>query len=368
MTLVNSNTMPKRLPPGCIEDVDRHGNVRIYYRAKGRPKARIRGTPWTREFMEALEVAKGEPLPKKQSGITTGTWRWLCTKYFAECADFKRLDPRTQHVRRAILEATFDEPISPDSSKLFRDFPLSLMTPDAVEVLRDRKLKTPEAANGRVKAMRQVFKFGMKKKWPNGVPYVRTNPARDVAYFKTGSTGFHTWTMDEVRQFESHHAIGTKALLALALLLFTGQRRSDVIRLGRQHLRNGKVTFNVHKGRNRKPKRLTLPVLPTLQSIIDASPCGALNFLVNELRRPFTDAGFGNKFRQWCDEAGLEHCSAHGLRKAGATIAAENGASSRQLMAIFGWDSIKMAEHYSRAADQERLAESAMHLLNTEQK
>src|SRR5262249_37247430 len=102
MTLVNSNTMPKRLPPGCIEDVDRHGNVRIYYRAKGRPKARIRGTPWTREFMEALEVAKGEPLPKKQSGITTGTWRWLCTKYFAECADFKRLDPRTQHVRRAI--------------------------------------------------------------------------------------------------------------------------------------------------------------------------------------------------------------------------------------------------------------------------
>jgi integrase len=89
---------------------------------------------------------------------------------------------------------------------------------------------------------------------------------------------------------------------------------------------------------------------------------------VNEFGRAFTDAGFGNKFRQWCDEAGLDHCSAHGLRKAGATIAAENGASSRQLMAIFGWDSIKMAEHYSRAADQERLAESAMHLLDTEQK
>jgi integrase len=130
----------------------------------------------------------------------------------------------------------------------------------------------------------------------------------------------------------------------------------------------GKITFNVYKGRNRKPKRLTLPILATLQTIIDASPCGELTFLVNDLGRPFTDGGFGNKFRQWCDEAGLEHCSAHGLRKAGATIAAENGASSRQLMAIFGWDSIKMAEHYSRAADQERLAESAMHLLDTEQK
>jgi integrase len=282
MMLIKSAPMPRRLPPGCSEDVDRHGNVRVYFRARGRAKIRIRGTPWTAEFMEALNVAKDGPLPRRQSGIETGTWRWLCVKYFAECADFKRLDPRTQHVRRDILEATFDEPISPGSSKLFRDFPLSLMTPDAVEVRRDRKIKTPEAANGRVKAMRQVLKFGMKKKWPNGAPYIRTNPAREVPYFKTNSTGFHTWTLDEVRQFEEHHAIGTKARLALALLLFTGQRRSDVIRFGRQHVRNGKITFNVYKGRNRKPKRLTLPILATLQTIIDASPCGELTFLVND--------------------------------------------------------------------------------------
>jgi integrase len=109
-----------------------------------------------------------------------------------------------------------------------------------------------------------------------------------------------------------------------------------------------------------------LPVLPALQKIVDASPCGDLTFLVNAFGRPFTDAGFGNKVRQWCDQAGLKHCSAHGLRKAGATIAAENGATSRQLLAIFGWTSLKMAEHYARAADQKRLAESAMHLLEAE--
>ena len=86
---------------------------------------------------------------------------------------------------------------------------------------------------------------------------------------------------------------------------------------------------------------------------------------MNDLGRPFTDAGFGNKFRDWCDQVGLPHCTAHGLRKAGATIAANNGATAHQLMAIFGWDTLKMAEQYTRRADQQRLAQAAMHMLQT---
>ena len=254
-------------------------------------------------------------------------------------------------------------PIAPGSSKLFRDFPLSLMTADAVEVLRDRKLAFPEAANSRVKAIRAVFKWAVRKKRPDGKPLVSHNPARDVAYLKSNNpSGYHTWTLEEVRRFEERHAIGTKARLALALLLFTGQRRSDITRLGRQHVRDGKISFTQFKGRNRKPKRLVLPILPALQRIIDASPTGEMTFLVNDLGRPFTDAGFGNWFRDRCLEAGVPG-RAHGLRKAGATIAANNGATAHQLMAIFGWDTLKMAEAYTRAADQERLAEAAMHML-----
>jgi integrase len=351
-------TMPRRLPPGCIEDRDRHGNIRIYYRAKGRPKVRLRGTPWTPEFMAAYEATKGAIGPTTTKGIMSGTWRWLCIRYFSECAEYKRLDARTQHVRRQILEATFDEPIAPASSKIFRDFPLSRMTADAVEVLRDRKIDTPESANARIKAMRQVFKFGVKKK------LAPSNPARDVEYFRSGSPGFHTWTPEEVLQFEGRHPIGSKARLAVALMLFTGQRRSDIIRFGKQHAKGGKLTFTQHKGRNRKPKRLTLPILPALQRIINNTTCGDLTFLVNDWGRPFTDAGFGNWFRDRCVEAGVPG-RAHGLRKTGATIAANNGATSRQLMAIFGWDTLKEAERYTRGADQRRLAEAAMHMLET---
>jgi integrase len=353
--------MPQRLPPGCIEDRDRHGNFRIYYRRKGFRKVRLHGTPWTPEFMVEYAAAKKIAAPAKQGVLARpmlpNTWSWLCLRYFADCTEYKLLDPRTQHVRRQILEATFDELIRPDSDKRFADMPLAKMNPNAVEVLRDRKLKMPEAANIRVKAMRQVFK------WAVGKGYAPINPAREVPYLKSGSEGFHTWTLDEVEQFEERHPIGTKARLAFALLLYTGQRRSDVIRFGKQHTKGGVLTFTQHKGRNRKPHKLALPILPVLQEIINASPCGDMTYLVNNLGRPFTDAGFGNKFRDWCDQANLPHCSAHGLRKAGATVAANNGATARQLMAIFGWDTIKQAEHYTRKADQTKLARDAMHLL-----
>lgn len=349
--------MPRRLPPGCVEDRDRHGNIRIYYRAKRKPKVRLRGTPWTAEFMAAYEAAKAETAPSLRKGINPGTWRWLCVKYFAECTDYKLLDEKTQRIRRWILEATYDEPIAPNSPKLFRDFPLSRMTTDAIEVLRDRKLAAPEAGNGRVKAIRQVFKWGVKKK------LAPSNPARDVPYLKTGSTGYHTWTLEEVQQFQARHPIGIKARLAFELLLLTGQRRSDIIRLGRQHIQAGRLIFTQFKGRNKKPKQLSLPILPALQRVIDASPCGDLTFLVNHRGRPFPDKSFGNKFRAWCDQANLPHCTAHGLRKAGATIAAEAGATAHQLMAIFGWSTIGMAERYTQAADQKRLADGSMHLI-----
>jgi integrase len=367
MKTVQSATMPRRLPPGCVEDRDRHGNIRVYYRAEGRPKVRLRSTPWTQQFMEEYEQAKGQPAPTARKGITPGTWRWLCVKYFSECADYKQLDPRTQHVRRLILESTFDEPIKPGASKSFRDFPLSKMTSNAIEVLRDRKLDYPEAANSRLKANRGVFRWAARKKAPDGKPLVFHNPVRDIPYLKSKNpSGYHSWIEDEIRRYRERHPFGTKAYLALDLFFYLGQRRSDIIRLGWQHVsRDGKkITFTQFKGRNRKPTKLVLPILPVLKRTLDASPCGDMTFLVNEQGRPFTDAGFGNWFRDRCREAGVPG-RAHGLRKAGAVKAAENGATANQLMAIFGWRTIGMAERYTRAANQERLSEAAMHLLES---
>ena len=364
MRLLHSPSMPRRLPPGCVEDRDRHGNIRVYYRAKNRPKVRLRGTPWTPDFMTDYEAATAKTAPPIRSkGIISGTWAWLCLRYFSESTKYKQLDPRTQHVRRLVLEGTFNEPIRPGAPKFFREFPLSRMGTKEIRVLRDRKLSFPEAANSRVKAIRAVYRWACGEDEKNSEQIVPHNVASDVRYLKSNNPlGWHTWTVNEVRQFEAHYPVGTKARLALALLLFTGQRRSDVIRLGRQHVLGDAIKFTQFKGRNRNPRELELPILPALQRIIDASPTGELIFLVNDLGRPFTDAGFGNWFRDRCVEAGVPG-RAHGLRKAGATIAAENEATTHQLMAIFGWMTMEMAEKYTRAANQKKLARSGMHLL-----
>ena len=123
MTL-QSPTMPRRLPPGCYEDTDRHGVIRIYYRAKATPRRLAFAVCLGRQRLWRHTTTSQRPSrPDKGNGIAPGTWRWLCVHYFAECAEYKRLDARTQHVRRQILEATFDEPIAPgrrNSSANFR--------------------------------------------------------------------------------------------------------------------------------------------------------------------------------------------------------------------------------------------------------
>src|SRR5262245_61609210 len=228
------------------------------------------------------------------------------------------------------------------------------MEPRHVRALRDERADRPEAANAIVKALRQVYAFAAE------TGLVNRNPVRDVPYIKSGSQGFHSWTLEEVQRFEEQHPIGTKARLAMALLLYTGQRRSDVILFGRQHVRNNWLNFIQQKNRNRRPISLSIPVAPPLQSIIAASRCGDLTFLVTDFGRPFTPAGFGNKFRYWCDQAGLPHCSAHGLRKATAARLAELGASEHEIMAITGHQTSKEVARYTRAARQAILAEAAM--------
>src|SRR5690606_11705195 len=103
-----------------------------------------------------------------------------------------------------------------------------------------------------------------------------------------------------------------------------------------------------------------MPMLPEVQAVIDATPTGDLAFLVNEYGQPFSIAGFGNKMRQWCDEAGLSHCSAHGLRKARAAGLASLGAGPHEIMAVTGHQTLAEVERYTKAYDRKRLAKIAM--------
>jgi integrase len=188
---------------------------------------------------------------------------------------------------------------------------------------------------------------------------VEANPARDVQYLKTSGSGYHSWTESEIAQFEKRWPIGSKSRLASALLRYLGVRRSDVVRIGRQHVRDSWLRFTTKKC----PTALELPMPPALQQVIDASETGDLTYLLTDYGKSFTEAGFRGWFRERCDAAGLPHCSAHGLRKAAATALAEAGATAHQLMAWFGWKSLKEAERYTHAANRKRLAASVLTLI-----
>ena len=359
--------------PHITQDRDRHGNSRLYYRIEGRPMVRLRAQPGTPEFFaeyqrakEATAVALVAKPPDASTALTTSL-RWLIEQYY-KSAWYKTLALSTQKARRGILDSICASTIETPAGTCQRGaLPFGQMKAKHVRAIRDEKIDLPEAANGRLKALGQVFAYAMEQ------DLVEVDPTAAVDFLPSASDGFHTWTTEEVQAYEKQHPIGTTAYLALALLLFTGVRRSDVVKLGRQMERDGVLHFTETKGATSRalsrktkrpsPKARVLPVLPELRAAIDASPAGQMVYLVTAFNKPFTAAGFGNRFRDWCNAAGLNHCSAHGLRKAGATIAADNGATVHQLMAIYGWETLRQAELYTRNANRTRLAGEAMHLV-----
>jgi integrase len=342
-------------------DTDRWGNQRLFVRRFGRC-IRVRALPGTKGFGEAYSAAlealeAGAPQVQAPRGAApAGTLGWLAAAYFASI-EFTRLPPASQSNRRGIIEACLREPIKPNSPDRLALCPLSLLSAAHIRMLRDRKADKPGAANNRLKYISSMLS------WAVECNLIRANPVRDVKPLRYATDGFHAWSPDEVRQFEARHAIGTKARLAFALMLYLGARRSDAVTLGRQHVRDGVIKFTPIKTRRNKMRAIEIPILPELAKIIEASPAGDLTFLMTERDKPFTATGFGSWFRARCDEAGLPQCTAHGLRKAGATIMAERGATDRQLMAMFGWESSQQATTYVASADRKLLAAEAARLM-----
>jgi integrase len=340
--------------PYLMCDHDRHGNRRFYVRRHGH-KIRLREKLGTEAFAQAYADALRAIDPNSANErdalkhASPGTLGWLAANYFIS-VEFRRLDTISQRTRRAIIEECLREPRKPGAIDLMRDCPVNFLSAAHIKMLRDRKADRPGAANNRRKWLSAMFSWAVENS------LMRMNPAREIRRIRYASDGFHAWTVEEVHQFERRHTVGTKARLALSLLLFLGVRRGDVVTLGRQHVKDGWLRMVPRKTRHKRLEASEKPILPALANVIAQSATGDLTFLVTKFGKPFTAAGFGNWFRDRCDEAGLSNCSAHGLRKAGATIAAENGATDRQLMALYDWASEKQANTYTASANRKRLA------------
>ncbi|WP_245409718.1 tyrosine-type recombinase/integrase [Pararhizobium haloflavum] len=346
-----------------IREKDRHGNVRLYYRKKPGPRVRLREKPGTAAFARELlaaqtaEMKPGAGRPQREKA-EKGSLRDLIVAYM-KSPEYGQLDDRTQRVRRQILDRLCEaKPKDRQGVPAFGLWPVARMQPRHIREIRDDNADRPEAANGILKALRQVFAYGIEA----DIRYVKGNPAREVQYLKSKGDGHHAWTIEEVEQYERVHAVGTMARLALALLLYTGQRRSDVVRFGPAMVKDNWLVFRQHKNRNSKPVDMAIPMVGPLREIIDGTPDAGDPWIRNEFGGPYGPDSFGNWFRDRCIEAGVPG-RAHGLRKAAASRLAEIGCSDRQIMSITGHTTSKEIDRYTRSARQRVLAASAMDML-----
>jgi integrase len=298
------------------------------------------GLPWSREFMAAYEAAMDGVRPAAPTGAsrtTPGTINAALVGYYCS-GEFLALRAGTQRTWRSILERFRNE---------HGEKRISNVEPKHVAAMLAQRGHTPAAARNFLKALRCLMRFAIS----SGL--IANDPTASVRALRYRSTRIHTWTEEEIALFEAKHPIGSRARLAFGLLLYTAQRKSDVVRMGRQHLRNGEL----HVIQQKTGTEIFIPVHRDL-SVLLAAAHSNLTFLTTSKGAPFSSNGFGNWFRKKCVEAGLQaHCSSHGLRKAACRRLAETGCGAPTIMAISGHRTLAEVQRYIEEADRKRLAE-----------
>lgn len=337
------------LPTHVSGFTDRHGKKRYRYRRKGRATHYFKHLPGTPEFLVELRACEdGEAAPViavAADRSMPGTFNDLLYRYYRS-PDFLNPSERTRVIYRSTLERWRERTRKGVryGTGMVRD-----LQPRHVEAMLAELLPHRTAANMLRKRLSALMKFAVR------IGMASTNPVLATRPFKVEGTGFHSWTEDEIAAFEARHHRGTMARLAFDLMLWTGQRGGDVRRLGAGNVQGQRIELIQEKTK----AEVSLPILPALAASILATSSAGRIFVLTEHGRQFSVKGFGNKVRQWCDEADLPECSAHGLRKAAARRFAESGCSNQEIKAWTGHSTDSEVARYTKAADQRTLSDAA---------
>lgn len=329
--------------PYIHEYQDRHGKVRRYVRRPGRRRILIKGLPGSAEFMAAYQEALATgPMPKP-SRFRTGTLAALADDYF-KAPEFVNLKASSKRSYRAVLEPILIK----DGHRLAHDLPHD----KARKIIQEIGAKRPAMANLARAVMRKLMRYAMGNK-------LRTdNPFDVVPTYKLGT--HHTWTESEIATYMDKWPLGTRERLAFDLLLYTGQRVGDAVRLSRSDISNDQI----HVVQDKTGADLRIPIHPALARSLKAGPSLGTNLITTEGGKPIKDRALSGLIIKAATLAGLpRRCVPHGLRKAALRHLAEHGATSKQIAAVSGHRSISEIERYTRKADQVQLARAAIKLL-----
>ena len=322
---------------------DRHGTTRYYFRRRLGARTPLPGIPGSDEFMTAYQKALNAEVPEIGADHHhPRSFAALVVMYFRS-PNFLRLKASSQRCTRQVMERFVAEHGHGLVAQMKREH---------VDKIIGRKSDTPAAANTLLKRIRTLIRYAIAHQWRE------SDPTTGVVKFREGE--YHTWTEDELAIFETRWPLGTRERTAYALALYTGQRRADVCRMTWAHITGEKIRVVQEK----TGAKLDIPMHAQLKSALAAWPRTHVTIIVSGRPAQYTVESFGNLMADAMALAGLpKRCVLHGLRKAAARRLADAGCTAHQIAAITGHKSLSEVERYTRAADQSRLAEAAIHKL-----
>ncbi|WP_408591623.1 tyrosine-type recombinase/integrase [Novosphingobium sp.] len=361
------NRSNRFLPKYVSAFPSQHGNTRYRFRHKDLPGGYFTAEPGTEEFRKEyhafLHPADIKPVVAAPR-YAVGSIDDLVSRYLSVP---ERLGPSevTQSKIRAIIE-DFREGVTQTGARI-GTLPTARVTFEAIDKIIARKRvktgkgnKTKGGVHAAVKLRKELvrlFDFAMKSEMIKHNPAALSEKVKLTVKERTG--GFHSWTEDEIQRFRDHHALGTRERLAMELILWTDQRRCDVVLMGKAQIVDGCLPVEQEK----TGATLWIPVPPQLlEAIVAMKPADTspFCFMMTKRGKPFKKESFGNFFKKACVDAGLPHCAAHGLRKATLRRMAELEMANELMKSVSGQKSDKVLAIYTRAANQKKLATSAM--------
>jgi integrase len=323
--------------------IDQHGKARSYFRKDGHPRVPLPGIPGSGEFMEAYHRALENAAPRTSPRAKEGSISALVAAYYAS-PGFLRLAESTRNNHRNIAER-FRE--------MHGDKAVASLRNGHIRALMHEVEKTPAKANHLLNVIRHLMRLAVLLGWRGDDP---TEGIKKVRYREQE---IHTWNPSEREKFEQRWPVGSRARLAYALLLYTAQRKSDVVRLGPKNIKEGDLNFVQQK----TGVELWVPIHPKLKEALCSTEIGCETFLVTDQGKARTADGFSEWFRDCVKKAGLPRgCTPHGLRKAACVALAELGCTPHQIMAISGHKTLAEVELYTEEVDKKRLGKETMEL------
>lgn len=337
--------MPRKwLPDNVTSYRDRHGKTRYRFRKTGLPTYSFRNPPGTEGFREEYQRALNAAPAQKQPRHAAFTYDALIASFY-ETPKWVRMADSSKNTYRGIIESFRAKNGTKDVRRV------NTASIDKLLVKRANETETGAAAANLRKVLNRLHRHAIKLGWRTDNPVTASDPV------ETTGSGFHTWTEDEIEAFQAQWPLGTRQRLAMELLLWTALRRSDLIKLGRQHRKGGR--FVLYHGKNKSGTNI--PIWPELARALDALPGEHLTYIVTERGHPYSSGNsFFNWFKRACVKAGIPHCGPHGLRKALSRRLAESRVTTLEGRAVTGHKTDKEFEHYAEKANQADMADHAM--------